>query len=205
MTTKPNYKTAEYGHLYCLSNDTHSNMVKIGITTTKTPHQRAKELSGTSVPTPFRVEFAKYIRHPYQREQELHRLLQERGMRINHKREHFRMTPYEALQYFHLLDGEWSPPPSPYLMCPSRPIYGQPPLSRLLSPIRPRMDKYDELESQEVQEPGAAPYALISTAHQPQPQPQPLIPQERQRQVATCDTLTLVIGLCLIFYFVLSA
>lgn len=208
MSPKPNYKTAEHGYIYCLYNEHQPNLVKIGMTANdKKPHQRAKELSGTSVPTPFRVEFAKYVRHPYQKEQELHRILQARGMRVNHKKEHFRMTPYEALKYFHGIEGEWEPPPSPYLLRPirpSRPIYGQPPASRPLSPIqpqpiRPRMDEYAVLESQDVQEPGAA---LVTTVRS---QSQPLATLERQRQVAMCGTLVLVVGLCLIFYLVLSA
>lgn len=205
MTTKPNYKTAEQGYLYCLSNESQPHLVKIGMTANnKKPHERAKEIgSTTAIATPFRVEFAKRVRHPYRLEQELHRLLQARDMRVNHKKEHFRMTPYEALQYFYLIEGEWDPAPSPYLLRPirpSRPIYGQPPVSRPLSPIRPRMEDYNALESQEVQEPGAPPYTLISSS-----QSQQLSPQERQRQVAACGTLVLVLGLCLIFYLVLSA
>ena len=203
MSPKPNYKTAEHGYLYCLFNESQPHLVKIGMTANdKKPHQRAKEISSTTaIAIPFRVEFAKRVRHPYRLEQELHHLLQTKGKRVNHKKEHFHMTPYEALQYFYLIDGEWDPAPSPYLMRPSRPIYGRPPLSRPLSPIRPRMDEYAALDSQEVQEPGAAPYTLISTVQQSQS----LAPQERQRQVATCGTLVLILGLCLIFYLVLSS
>ena len=181
MTTKPNYKTAEDGYLYCLSNESHPHLVKIGMTAhNKTPHQRAKELSGTSVPTPFRVEFAKRVRHPYRLEQELHRLLQARGMRVNHRKEHFRMTPYEALQYFHLLDGEWSPPPSPYLMRPIRsppPVYGRPP-SRPLSPILPRSLDADHV-------------ALA-----------PLASPQRRNQCAVAGLMLTMLVVCLLIYWV---
>lgn len=220
MSPKPNYKTAEHGYLYCLFNESQPHLVKIGMTANdKKPHQRAKEISSTTaIATPFRVEFAKQVRHPYRLEQELHRLLQTKGMRVNHKKEHFRMTPYEALHYFHAIEGEWDPPPSPYLMRPIRPtpVYGQrlvaplhtPQTFRLsppLSPIQPRMDEYATLESQESQEsqePGAAhaPYTIAPTT-----QSQSLALAHAIPHVSTCGILILVCGLCLIFYLVLSS
>jgi len=213
-----NYKTAPTGYIYCLFNESQPALVKIGMTANdKPPKERAKELSGTSVPTPFRVEFAKRVRHPYKTEQELHRLLQTKGMRVNHKKEHFRMTPYEALHYFHAIEGEWDPPPSPYLMRPIRPtpVYGQRLVAPLhtsrtcrlsppLSPIRTRMDEYAALESQVSQEPGAAP-APYTIAPTTQSQSQSLAPVLAIPHVSTCGLLLLVAGLCLIFYLILTA
>jgi hypothetical protein len=202
MTAKPNYKTAEWGYLYCLSNETQPALVKIGMTT-DTPQQRAKQLSAHSgVATPFRVEFAKWVHRPYRLEQELHCLLQAKGIRVHHRREHFRMTPYEALQYFYWIEGEWSPAPSPYLTRPppsSLPTYGRPPQRTSgtvrLSPPLPRilqttLGEYSPLESQEIQEPGAAPIRPVQT-----------IPQGH---VSTCGVLLLLAGLCLIFYLILT-
>lgn len=108
------YKKAEWGYIYCLSNQSLPGMVKIGMTTSS-PHQRAKQLSNTSVPTPFKVEFAKYVHFPFEKEQTLHCILQTMNKRIHKNREHFRLTVQETLPYFELIDGSWDPAPAPAL------------------------------------------------------------------------------------------
>ena len=77
------------GYIYCLSNESISGMVKVGMTGTpeRTPDLRAKELSSSSgVPTPFKVEFAKLVSDPKKKETTLHKLLSQYTLRINPKR-----------------------------------------------------------------------------------------------------------------------
>jgi hypothetical protein len=129
---KENYKTKEWGYVYCLSNESLPGLLKIGMTIV-TPQHRARQLSNTSLPTPFHVEFAKFVQFPYATEQRLHRMLEENGKRINKKREHFELTIIEAVRYFETLEGRWEPPPHPSLLSgPNLPIYGK-------APYRPPM------------------------------------------------------------------
>ena len=51
------------GYIYCLTNESMYGLVKIGEIHAegKTPHDRARELYTTGVPSPFKVEFAKKV------------------------------------------------------------------------------------------------------------------------------------------------
>lgn len=102
------------GYIYCLSNESISGMVKVGMTGTpeRTPDLRAKELSSSSgVPTPFKVEFAKLVSDPKKKETTLHKLLSQYTLRINPKREFFRVSPEEVMTLIDLMDGEmWVTP-----------------------------------------------------------------------------------------------
>jgi hypothetical protein len=96
------------GYIYCLSNESMPGLVKVGMTATleRTPVMRAKELSAhTSVPTSFKVEFAKLVSNPKQKEQTLHVLLSQYTTRINVKREFFRTSPEEVMKFFDLTEG----------------------------------------------------------------------------------------------------
>jgi DNA-binding HxlR family transcriptional regulator len=94
------------GYIYCLSNESMPGLVKVGMTGTpeRTPDMRAKELSVPSgVPTPFKVEFAKLVSDPKQKEQLLHDILSESRYRMN--REFFSTSPEQVMKYFGLTDG----------------------------------------------------------------------------------------------------
>ena len=47
-----------YGYIYCFSDPTRPNLLKIGMTE-RTPEDRVKELYNTSTPLPFEIKFAK--------------------------------------------------------------------------------------------------------------------------------------------------
>jgi len=97
------------GYIYCLSNESMPAIVKVGMTKTsqRNPDIRAKELSSTSgVPTPFKVEFAKEVSNPKQKETTLHKLLSQYTLQVNPKREFFRVSPEEVMTFFDLIDGE---------------------------------------------------------------------------------------------------
>lgn len=99
------------GYLYCMSNPSMPDMVKVGITrtTATTPADRAATLFTTGVPTPFKVEFAKKVRDPLQKEGALHSLLSRYHERLL-RREFFRCTPADVWAFFELIDGDlWEP------------------------------------------------------------------------------------------------
>ena len=62
------------GYLYCLSNPSIPNLLKIGMTT-RTPEERAKELFTTGVATPFNVEFSREVNNPVGKEKDIHKIL----------------------------------------------------------------------------------------------------------------------------------
>lgn len=63
------------GYIYCLSNPSIPNLLKIGMTT-RTPEERAKELFTTGVATPFIIEFARKVSNPKNKEKDIHRILE---------------------------------------------------------------------------------------------------------------------------------
>jgi hypothetical protein len=89
-----------YGFIYCLSNDSLSNIYKIGFTNTidKTSEDRAKELSNTSIPTPYKVLFDIKVNNPHKYEKIIHDKLID--FRINLKREFFKCSIDNILLYF---------------------------------------------------------------------------------------------------------
>jgi hypothetical protein len=98
------------GTLYCLSNPSMPGLLKIGIVVSegKLPHDRAKELFTTGVPTPFEVEFARTgVKNPVEKESTIHGILERHGLRVHPRREFFRLSPDEVRPYFALLEGEW--------------------------------------------------------------------------------------------------
>jgi len=74
------------GWVYVLSNESIPNKIKIGMTD-RDPQIRANELSGTSVPTPFVVEYSCLVECSYEIEQKVHEALD--GYRVNNQREFF--------------------------------------------------------------------------------------------------------------------
>jgi hypothetical protein len=93
------------GYIYCLSNPFYVDMYKIGMTE-RTPEERAKELSRTGVPGSFKIEFAKKVSNPKQKEKKIHTFLKSRGQHVD--KEFFRVPLDEVKLLFGLMDGqEW--------------------------------------------------------------------------------------------------
>jgi hypothetical protein len=83
-------------------------ILKIG-TTDRTPDARLREANTSDTwrpPTPYKIESAKKVSNPSQKEKTLHTLLEQYTERINPRREFFRISPEEALKFLDLMDGE---------------------------------------------------------------------------------------------------
>jgi len=63
------------GYLYCLSNPSIPNLLKIGMTT-RTPEERSRELFTTGVATPFNIEFTRQVNNAGQKEKDIHKILE---------------------------------------------------------------------------------------------------------------------------------
>lgn len=94
-----------FGYVYCMSNPSMPGMLKVGMTM-RSPLDRAKELFATGVPTPFKVEIAKKVLNPKQKEKTLHILLSKYTDRVSPNREFFRVSVEEVKVFFELMDGE---------------------------------------------------------------------------------------------------
>jgi hypothetical protein len=95
----------DYGYIYCLSNPSMPGILKVGMTNGKPPEVRAKELFTTGVALPFKVECAKKVLNPKQKETRLHNLLSKYENRVNPKREFFLVKPKVVELFFELMDG----------------------------------------------------------------------------------------------------
>lgn len=85
------------GYVYVMINSSCEGLVKIG-KTTKDPEERAKELSSaTGVATPFKVVYKRLFNDCSLAEALIHRLLEERGYRVNKSREFFSIDISEAI------------------------------------------------------------------------------------------------------------
>ncbi|MBQ2364557.1 MAG: GIY-YIG nuclease family protein [Alistipes sp.] len=85
------------GYVYVMINPSCEGLVKIG-KTTKDPEERAKELSSaTGVATPFVVVYKRLFNDCSIAETLIHRLLEERGCRVNKSREFFSIDISEAI------------------------------------------------------------------------------------------------------------
>lgn len=110
MTATP----TEPGWVYILTNEAMPGMVKIGLTT-RTPKERAAELSGaTGVPLPFVVAWARAVSDCDYVEKAVHRMLDDK--RVNGKRESFRVDVATGRQVIEaaagsLLGRQWVAPP----------------------------------------------------------------------------------------------
>jgi len=93
------------GYIYCFSNQSMPNILKIGMTE-RTPDIRLKEanISDTWKPSPFKIEFAKKVSNPSQKEKTLHTILKK--YRVNSRREFFHVLLEEVRTLFDLIDGE---------------------------------------------------------------------------------------------------
>lgn len=85
------------GYIYVLMNPSLQNMVKIG-KTTRTPEERAKELSAsTGVPTPFVVVYSNMFEDCSIAENFIHTYLESKGFRVSTNREFFEIPINEAI------------------------------------------------------------------------------------------------------------
>lgn len=64
------------GYIYCLSNPSIPELLKIGMTT-RTPEERAKELYTTGVAAPFKIELTRKVNNPAEKEALIHKLLED--------------------------------------------------------------------------------------------------------------------------------
>jgi hypothetical protein len=97
-----------YGYLYCFSNQSMPGILKIGMTE-RTPEIRLNEANSCDTwrpPTPYKIELAKKVLNPKQKETTLHNLLSQYTERINPKREFFRISLEEVKTFFDLIDGD---------------------------------------------------------------------------------------------------
>ena len=99
---------ATEGYIYCFSNASMPGILKIGMTE-RTPEKRLMEANSSDTwrpPTPYKIEFAKNVLNPKQKETTLHNLLSQYTERINPKREFFRVSLEEIKTFFELIDGD---------------------------------------------------------------------------------------------------
>ena len=96
------------GYIYCFSNPSMVVILKVGITE-RTPELRLKEANSSNTwkpPTPYKIEFAKKVTNPKQKEFTLHILLAKYTERIDLHREFFRISKEDIIVFFDLIDGE---------------------------------------------------------------------------------------------------
>jgi hypothetical protein len=86
------------GYIYCFSNPTMPDILKIGMTL-RTPEKRLMEANqGTWTPLPFEIEIAKKVLNPLAKEKNIHEILKDK--RVNNGREFFRVTLEEVKNIF---------------------------------------------------------------------------------------------------------
>jgi len=96
------------GYIYCFSNKSMPGILKVGMTE-RTPDVRLNESNNSDTwrpPTPYKIEFAKKVSNPKQKEITLHILLSQYTERINPRREFFRVSSEEVKEFFNLMDGD---------------------------------------------------------------------------------------------------
>ena len=128
------------GYIYCFSNPAMPYLVKIGMTK-YTPEVRLSQANKpyTWIPQSFKIEFAKKVSNPRQKEKTLHRLLKQD--RPEPRKEFFRVSPEKVRMFFDLIDGE---------MWTDREI--SPEGEMLTGKRRKREDKEEEEEEEEEEE-----------------------------------------------------
>lgn len=99
-----------FGYVYCISNPSMPNLYKIGFTT-RPMEERLQEAnqSNTWIPTPFLLEFAKFVTNPQTKESTIHKILTKQ--RVNPNREFFRVELDQVKLLFDLMDTTQTPEP----------------------------------------------------------------------------------------------
>lgn len=96
------------GYIYCFSNESMPGIFKIGMTE-RTPEERLKEANATDTwrpPTPYKIEIAKKVINPMEKEKAIHNILEKYKDRINPNREFFRSSIDIIKMFFNIMDGE---------------------------------------------------------------------------------------------------
>lgn len=96
------------GYIYCFSNSSMPGILKVGMTE-RTPEARLSEANAPDTwrpPTPYKIEFAKKVSNPSQKEKTLHTLLEQYTDRPNLRKEFFIVSKEEVHKFFDLMDGE---------------------------------------------------------------------------------------------------
>ena len=83
------------GFIYILSNISYKGQIKIG-QTKNNPKYRVADLDNTSVPTPFKLEYAAHVSDQKKIEKKLHKIFDENRTRDN--REFFKVSIQEVRQ-----------------------------------------------------------------------------------------------------------
>ena len=99
------------GYVYILTNQSIPDQLKIGMTT-RDSRERARELSNTSVPTPFKVAFELFCEDCKLLEYQLHHKLSD--FRVSNNREFFRYPLDKTISLLQKLNEEKSAPDSQY-------------------------------------------------------------------------------------------
>lgn len=85
----------EYGWVYVMTNSTMPGLVKVG-TTQVCPRERAKQLRGTGVATPFKIIYVQKCGYAARVESQAHRILH--PFRVDSNREFFKCAPKIAIK-----------------------------------------------------------------------------------------------------------
>ena len=104
----------ETGYIYCISNlDIMPGIYKVGVTM-RSPLDRLKEANSSDtwkIPS-YKIEFAKKVTNPKEKERTLHRLMEKFMKRVHPRREFFRGDINDIKEVFKLMDGDiWNETP----------------------------------------------------------------------------------------------
>ena len=104
----------ESGYIYCISNlDIMPGIYKVGVTM-RSPLDRLKEANSSDtwkIPS-YKIEFAKKVTNPKEKEKTLHRLMEKFMKRVHPRREFFRGEIDDIKEAFKLMDGDlWNETP----------------------------------------------------------------------------------------------
>lgn len=97
------------GYIYCFSNESMSDVYKIGHTT-RSPIMRLKDDNSSDTwrpPNLYKLEFAKLVENCKEKETMVHNLLEKCNSRISSNREFFRTSLDNIKDIFDRMDGEW--------------------------------------------------------------------------------------------------
>jgi hypothetical protein len=98
--------TSSIGWIYCFENPSMPEIFKIGVTT-RTPADRLLEANQSDTwrpPTPYSIVMTKRVRDVFQKETQVHDILNELGFRIHPRREFFNAPLTLVKQLFDLMD-----------------------------------------------------------------------------------------------------
>lgn len=97
------------GYIYILSNASMPGLVKIG-RTDRQPEDRARELSTTGVPTPFKIEYSIFVSDSVEVEKQIHKVLSNHGYRHSPSREFFELASDKAIDLVKFVTADFENP-----------------------------------------------------------------------------------------------